>query len=1582
MSIFDNNIHVQKPGKFSLGESNNPIPYQQWANCDIKGFDLHLGYGSQETTLTLNLVETMEPPAAGQTGTGQDLINETYPNAESCDSPSPDQPCVTRAYNGVLGQLYNIQFFATNGDVVFEFAGVLQDHDIKMDSGGRTITARLVDGKQYLDNVTIITNKYYSRSYVYDNSTGSSKNVLNALYEAEPGVSAQFDKLTNYTSGLDKCAYYMDSGTDKDGMPALFVLGQFMSATRYLSFPLTTQQARINIDDVYNALTSDVKAIPLRINDTSISLLSLLQMVSDATGREFFAYMEYNDSGFEIVVKTIDKTKIISGTTLRNKINDLYYSQSRGSRNYSSVSYGQEAVTENTRNIIIGSNMRYMLEIERDTQFDVFGTSSWENWQIQTWTSTTPDPQDLDNVIPKTGSEAIVKTLDYTEKPSTACYDASQWVPQGGGTCNIPTGGGRIAMLLGEMLNGFSADGIPTYRLNVSNLCGDIIDTTYDITELCQILGLGCTGTARLSQEELLFSETYESYINWSIMHPGSIGHTFGQAIFGSLWGNFEKYALKIFADIVDNGSFDSFKDPALAFPDAQVSQKLFEVVHQYVKNIYDNYYGREYVVLLDSKINGVNSFDVCLGKSYNTWSASADGQTPSSSPSSATLPISQVTDFIQNGVVQQAIKTAGSNGYLSATDTIVNGGWFAGTAAYHSNILGIDATNGLSTFLNDDNTIGGFIKYGPVDNICKRIGNVTFSFRVDLSDLDPKDFYIYQNNLYLRASFSEEMYFTAFAGANYGGDKVFARFSIPRVKLVPSLNTNAAVGRAASRMALIALQAMTDITKLDAIADGTITLEQAIKDKLAGGGINPGTWDGIASNLAITNLAKISVPAIVPLAVAIPFESQTMTYGPWHFQTEETGGMQVIDYDINPWSYGFGSTAHNDSFVNMRADGMLLARNGACGRTYQEKATLSFVGLPSFNIGSLADDTDIQSAILSDITFNFGVDGAKTNMTYQTFSPKFGSMPQYVVEANKKTIANKLEYMRTFRADRYKNRAMSLKLREDVLKIMAGKGGGGGGGSAGTENPTYNSKYDHSPSKLLVGGYLNKNTTEEITNNSFNVGTDSSTVQTHTYTQDKCEDIDNNPFPLTKNAPDNTNGNILKRYVSAEIHPTYEFDTTQAEYYKNMSIMSMDGIFLPVSVNGGTNNKLCRYATPKTYSTLPKSRPIHSMPPIQYNGQEFFNLDIHNKYLNPILNTSIMSSDWSDGRQNGSNKGFVIINIGQGDTPQEHINFDELKETGGSTAIDRANFSDFRFHALRGPLVLQSWGYDINGKPIPNANDSATAAEAGQFNDIFLKDKFLKNWLANPKTWPVGPIDLRWDRHRGVWVSPPANKIIVARLTSKMNPFGTASAELLNPASGGKQYYNEYNLYGPDGENIKEDVRNCTVTVHDYIGQALPKCAIVYVYYDDGKYIVVNAGVNILQRARIGSGNTISCNGKCKGELFYIEEGGGYSYGDPYSIEIIDTMGIVPQTLPGYTRLWVTKLDDSPAYEIVYIGNREDANCGSCGGFGVYSIAGVDFNKLPTVTTVGKVLTVTDGGCLALVGTSDCTSQSSAGTT
>ena len=1549
---YDNNLHVQNPGKLSKFNSCNAMPYLEFLGADVKSFNLNLGYGQSETTLNLELVESISPPNTNQ-NTG----------------------CSISSYNGVIGNVYTFQATDINGNVGFEFSGILLDHDIKLDSNGRTISAKLSDGRQYLENFTIIANEYYSRNYLYNND-GSSTNIMNALYEAEPGVAAQFDVPTGSVNTYIKCDYYMDSGADKDGIPAIYILGQFLASDRYLSLPLTNQTLKINIDDFYSVASS--RGSKLRITETSISLLSLLSAVSNEIGHDFFIYVESTFTGYEMIVKPINKSQGLTGFSLRDKLKTDYVDQG----NFSSLSYGQETSYDSTRNIVMGSHYRYFVQIERQTQSDVYA-SNWNNtFGIASSTASSSDPDPITDITDS--ANFPISPLAYTDPPAGACYNPAQWNTGGLCTCSTPNGGGRISMLLGEKLNGVNADGIPTYKLYLSNLCGDIIDIDYDVSDLCAILGITCPGTSlRLTEEELLFSETYEAYINWALLHPGSIGYTFGSIIFGALWGNFQKYSLKIFADIVDNGSFDSFKDPSIAFPDAQVSNKLFEVVHQYIKEIYNNYYGQEYVVVLDKKQTGeLNRFEVCLGKSYNTW-PSADGSDPQSSLSSVSIPVNDGSDFLNNGVLNNVIKTAGTNGYISASDTVANGAWFTGPSI--DQLLSLSPANGLSVFLNDDNTIGGFVKYGPVDNICKRIGNKTYCFRVDFSELDPKDFYLDQNNiLYLRAQFSEEMYFGSLANvpilSDLSDDDTWVRFRLPRVKLVPSKTTTGAIGRAASRLALIALQAMTDLANLSGVAgSGDITLEDAIKDKLAGGGINPGVWDGIAANLAVTNLAKISVPATVPLAVAIPFESRTMNYGPWQYVVDPNGGTNFIEYDLNPWSFGFGVNAASQGWIRMGQAASLLALNGANGRTYQEKGSVSYIGIPNINIGSLADDASPASAVLTDINFSFGADGARTSMNYQTYSPKFGSTPKFVVDAAKSNISNKLDYMKKFREAGLKNRSTSLRLREDLIKLNYGRGGGGGGQ---VESPTYNSKYKASPSKILMGGYFNKNNITDIQNSSGGQDDSSAFTEHGNLETDQCADIDNNPFPINATPIDNTNGNTVNRYISSEIHPTYNFDYAQKEYYKNTSLMSLDGIFLPVSLTGGPNNNLAKYASYTDSSFLPTNRPIHSMPPVSFstvsaqlilsNGNAFDN-KINNRYLNPILSKSIMNSDWDD-RSNNSDKGFVIVNIGQGSSPEENINFDELKNTNGSTEIDRQNFSDFRFHALRGPLVLQAWGYDINGKPIPNANDSAVDAEDGIFRSTFLKDKFLKNWLSNPKTWPVGPVDLRWDRNRGVWVSPPASKLIVARLTSTLNPFSSATAELLNPVTDdGISYYKDYDLYGPDGESLKQDVRNCTVTVHDYLGMTVSKCALVLLHYEDGKYIIVQEGGNNLQRARISTNQTLTCNGTCRGELFVVSEGGGYSYGDEGAIEIADTIGLVSQPLASLTRMWVVKMPDSAKYEVVYIGNREDANCGSCGGFSVYSIAGVDFNRLNTGVKIGKILTVSDGGCLELVDTRSC---------
>jgi hypothetical protein len=46
------------------------------------------------------------------------------------------------------------------------------------------------------------------------------------------------------------------------------------------------------------------------------------------------------------------------------------------------------------------------------------------------------------------------------------------------------------------------------------------------------------------------------------------------------------------------------------------------------------------------------------------------------------------------------------------------------------------------------------------------------------------------------------------------------------------------------------------------------------------------------------------------------------------------------------------------------------------------------------------------------------------------------------------------------------------------------------------------------------------------------------------------------------------------------------------------------------------------------------------------------------------------------------------------------------------------------------------------------------------------LQDKFLSHYLRKPHTWPVGPVDLRWDRKRAVWTTPSEFKIIKAKTT------------------------------------------------------------------------------------------------------------------------------------------------------------------------------------------------------------------------
>ena len=94
----------------------------------------------------------------------------------------------------------------------------------------------------------------------------------------------------------------------------------------------------------------------------------------------------------------------------------------------------------------------------------------------------------------------------------------------------------------------------------------------------------------------------------------------------------------------------------------------------------------------------------------------------------------------------------------------------------------------------------------------------------------------------------------------------------------------------------------------------------------------------------------------------------------------------------------------------------------------------------------------------------------------------------------------------------------------------------------------------------------------------------------------------------------------------------------------------------------------------------------------------------------------------------------------------------------------------DIATFAHKGPLLLKSWGYDTEGRPVPNVADVNAANGIFATNGTFANSGFYPNFLEYEKTWPCAPIDLRYDRLRGVWTTPPPIPIKYATLDSSGN--------------------------------------------------------------------------------------------------------------------------------------------------------------------------------------------------------------------
>lgn len=580
--------------------------------------------------------------------------------------------------------------------------------------------------------------------------------------------------------------------------------------------------------------------------------------------------------------------------------------------------------------------------------------------------------------------------------------------------------------------------------------------------------------------------------------------------------------------------------------------------------------------------------------------------------------------------------------------------------------------------------------------------------------------------------------------------------------------------------------------------------------------------------DFAAVNQYSLFPPAVVPCAVAIPLRSNIRPYGPYGTSNfhNSCGGINVeVDKDIAPWVFGsvdLMNTAAMIRLSSMETDPLVIGTTGS-------------VTVPCLPQVSLGYSMLTQGPVLNGLSVNFGSGGISTTYSYQTFTPKFGSFSQSTLDRIKLIAKNRREQLKLLRNNQILNNRISRQRAKVDYRT----------------NPIFN-KHDGiakqaSLQRVFVGEMMDWWKGINCPNDNGSCSGSCDSVRMYGPYSTGLSLLNGNR--LKHSSEFGSGGSIpVKHNAQRTVVGTDTLSKQVLELrwdYEKKAFMSMDGLLGPISVSGDGN--LPQYAkySPKCH----RQAPLSPQPPFGkcssvtkiecddgFSGYGapveslYYNQKIEQKFENPVQNPTNCHHHL------GTVHGHIIDALGRKKVITDHMLM--------NLNVTQDYADDYRFLGLRGPLVLHAWGYDTWGKPIPNEADIEADTMDGIFKEENLKDRFLCEWLSKPATWPVGPVDLRFDRDRGVWVAPPQDyKVIVVELIQDLEPFGTALAQLINKDNeAGKNYGPK--LWDFEGNEIlatSDSSSDYVVTVEDRI-KASYKCGTrLYAHYDtySCKYIV-----------------------------------------------------------------------------------------------------------------------------------------------
>lgn len=684
---------------------------------------------------------------------------------------------------------------------------------------------------------------------------------------------------------------------------------------------------------------------------------------------------------------------------------------------------------------------------------------------------------------------------------------------------------------------------------------------------------------------------------------------------------------------------------------------------------------------------------------------------------------------------------------------------------------------------------------------------------QLDLTKIPLDDFIVIDNAAWIRASVDEKVY----AYPNDRGKVVF-KFNDPCV--VTLCNNDFLVGKELQG-ATESLVAIANLTADDS-ATATYTNSQSKAQYYQTDTTDLTTTTQRRLDSALVNQYGLFPAAIMPCAVAVPLRSNIRPYGPYatgNFHNS-CGGINVeADKEIAPWVFGsvdLMNTAAMIRLLNTETDPLVIGTTGS----------VTVPCLPQISLGATMLT---QGPVLNGLSVNFGSGGISTTYSFQTFTPKFGSFSRSMLDRIKLIAKNRREQLKLLRNNQILNNRIARQ----------------------------RSKVDYRANPILT---KQDGIGKQASLHRVFIG------EMQDWWKDvNCEDASCsgscNSVPMYgpyEDALTIRGGNRLKDsdgfMTGDRVDPKHNSQRTVVGTetlskqvlelrwdYQQKAFMSMDGLLGPISVNGDGN--LPQYAkySPKCHRQAPVSpqppffdcsgtfklecpEPMPGFDPVCGSPVEsqYYNQKIEQVFQNPVQNPTCCHHHLD------TVHGHVIDALGRKNRIDAHMimNLNPMQDYA----------EDYRFLGLRGPMVLHAWGYDTWGKPIPNEADSEAATMKGEFTDENLKDRFMCEWLSKPATWPVGPIDLRFDRDRGVWVAPPQDyKVTVVELIEDLKPLSTAKARLINKdLESGKDYGPD--LWGFEGEKLEatsDKNSQYIVIAEDRIKASYKKGTRVYAHYD-----------------------------------------------------------------------------------------------------------------------------------------------------